>query len=113
MTVASKELQREARAAGARVRAALRNALSVAVPHARFDERGYVVDPDDNLLPAVNRADIEAEFGAGAGNELDSKMRAPWSSSALAVNSFGPFRGHVSALRLAGLDGFSGHLAFE
>jgi hypothetical protein len=41
-----------------------------------------------NLLPGIGLDDIEAEFAADAGAELESKMLAPWSSSALAVNSF-------------------------
>ena len=67
-----------------------------------LDSRGYV-ELSDNLLPSTAVADIEAEFRAGAGRELATKMRAPWSSSALAVNSFFPWRVDPSRLRLAGL----------
>jgi hypothetical protein len=67
--------------------------------------RGYV-ELSYSLLSSTALADIEAEFRAGAGQELATKMRAPWSSSALAVNSFFPWRVDPSRLRLAGLSGF-------
>jgi hypothetical protein len=81
-------------------------------PDARPDRRGYV-ELIDNLLPGVTLADVEAEFRAGAGQELAAKMRAPWSSSALAVNSFTPWRRDPSHLSLAGLNGFRGPVHFE
>ena len=40
-------------------------------------------------------------------------MRAPWSSSALAVNSFAPWRDDPSELTLAGRKGFEPSFAFE
>jgi hypothetical protein len=61
-------------------------------PQAQPDERHYVVDVADTLLPGLLVRDIEREFQAGAGGELRFKLRAPWSSSALAVNAFLPLR---------------------
>ncbi len=82
-------------------------------PDAALDAKGYVVRLEDNLLPGIARADIEAAFGAGAGQELEGKMRAPWSSSAFAVNSFAPWQRDPASLMLAGITGFTEALAFE
>lgn len=58
-------------------------------------------------MPTVRRDDFEADLLAGDGNELAGKFRAAHSSSALAVNCFGPFRRHSDELVLLGLRGFS------
>jgi hypothetical protein len=111
--MAGHEQRQQIRTGGvaARARAALGEALTRARPGVELDEHGYVVEVEDNLLPGVTRAEIQEAFGAGAGHELEGKMRAPWSSSALAVNSFAPWaRG---PLQLAGLTGFGGQLVFE
>jgi hypothetical protein len=100
-------------ALAARSRAALADALARARPDLRVDAQGYVVELEQNLVPGIARGEIEAAFEAGAGRELDGKMRAPWSSSALAVNSFGPWQHATRAFSLAGMDGFGGTLAFE
>ena len=97
-----RSLLREARLLDPELRCAPLRGLQTIVPNAEIDERGYVVDPEDNLLPGITIAELKREFGAGAGNELKSKMRAPWSSSALAVNSFARWR-NERGLRLAGL----------
>jgi hypothetical protein len=110
-------VDRERRAAGgaigARARRALGDALEQARPGAARDEHGYTVRLEDNLLPGITRGSIELAFGAGAGRELEGKMRAPWSSSALAVNSFAPWRHDPALLVLAGVSGFTETLAFE
>lgn len=90
-----------------RSRAALAAALRNARPDVELDESGYVADLSDNLLHDLTRDDLEEEFGAAAGQELDRKMRAPWSSAALAVNAFWPWKRDASRLGLAGLTGFS------
>jgi hypothetical protein len=51
-----------------------------------------VRDWKDNLLPTVRSEEIEGDFRAGGGHELDEKFCAAYSSSALAANCFGPFR---------------------
>ena len=52
-----------------------------------FNSRGYVRDVEDNLYqPLSNRARLA--FEKGAGSELSGHMKAPHSSSALAVNFF-------------------------
>jgi hypothetical protein len=91
---------------------ALKVSLEKTVPGVALDQLGYVLDLENNLLPGITRSEIAEEFGAGAGNELDGKMLAPWSSSALAVNSFTPWRRSLDRLCLSGLTGFSS-LAFE
>ena len=99
------EEQREQMRSGGvaeRARAALREALTEARAEVELDEHGYVVDLEDNLLPGITRAEIEEAFGAGAGHELKGKMRAPWSSSALAVNSFAPSGARPGPLRSPG-----------
>lgn len=66
----------------------------------------------DNLVPSVIIPDFDADLRQGSGDELSGKFRAPHSSSALAVNCFGPFKRHLSDLRLRGVDGFT-KLYFE
>ena len=60
-----------------RAHTALTGGLEALNPGAVLDDKGYVVDPEANLLPGVSRKELEAEFRAGAGNELEGKMRAP------------------------------------
>jgi hypothetical protein len=96
-----------------RARRALGDALHRIRPGAALDTKGYVIQLGDNLLPGIARTDIEAAFGAGAGQELEGKMRAPWSSSALAVNSFARWQRDPGSLLLAGVTGYTEALAFE
>lgn len=96
-----------------RARRALGAGLRRTRPGADFDADGYVVRLEDNLLSRVARADFELAFSDGAGQELGGKMRAPWSSSALAVNSFAPWQRDPGSLTLASLSGFTEALAFE
>lgn len=92
---------------------ALDAALERVCPNAIRDRRKYVARIQDNLLPGISVAQIEQAFSAGAGRELDDKMRAPWSSSALAVNSFGPWQDDPRLLVIAGVSGFVDRLTFE
>lgn len=80
--------------------------------HAASHSNGYVVDWKDNLLPGIHPANVEADLRGGAGQELDTKFKALHSSSALAVNTFAPFKANLGALALAGHRGFT-HLQFE
>ena len=70
------------------------------------DERGYVATPEQNLLPGVWLDQFAADLEKGAGHELAGKFRAVHSSSALAVNTFGPFRDQPAALVLLGARGY-------
>ncbi|HEY1612341.1 MAG TPA: hypothetical protein VGF97_01440 [Rhizomicrobium sp.] len=69
-------------------------------------------DATANLIDGVRLSDFEADLHQGDGNELAGKFRADHSSSALAVNSFAPFKAAPEALRLQGEQSFSS-LCFE
>jgi hypothetical protein len=86
----------------ARARTALANALRRACGNDGVDERGYAHRLEDNVFAGLSKANvllIRDEFGAGAGAELDTKMRAAHSSSALAVNNFARWRNSADDLR--------------
>jgi hypothetical protein len=71
------------------------------------------------LIPGVTLDDFKADLDAADGNELrDGKTRpakfcASYSSSALAVNTFAPFKAHRDALTIAGIAGFTTAPTFE
>lgn len=85
----------------------------------RSDRPLYVSEPADNLIPGVALDDFRADLDAADGNELrDGKTRpakfcASYSSSALAVNTFAPFKAHPDALTIAGICGFTQPSQFE
>jgi hypothetical protein len=95
------------------VKPALKASLLGVKPGAAFDQEDYVIDVADNLLPGLRVAAIEKEFDAGAGGELKGKMRAPWSSSALAINAFLPWRTNETPVGFLGLGPFSPAFEFE
>jgi hypothetical protein len=71
----------------------------------------YVRTPKDNLLPGLDFAAVAGDLQRGGGGEIKPKQGlckfcATYSSSALAVNTFGPFRTRPNLLLLAGKDGF-------
>lgn len=70
------------------------------------DARGYVPRPEDNLVPGVRLEQFRADLEKGAGHELQGKFRAVHSSSALAVNTFAPFKDRPAELVLLGRRGF-------
>jgi hypothetical protein len=71
---------------------ALTEAFRLTRPNTVISEKGYANSIDDNLLPGVSRAQFEADLRKGDGNELAAKFLAAYSSSALAVNCFAPFK---------------------
>lgn len=79
---------------------ALGKALEVASPGIVLDAHGYSASFADNLVPSVNVDDFASDLAQGSGNELSGKFRAAHSSSALAVNCFGPFKRNLSDLRV-------------
>jgi hypothetical protein len=93
-------------------RSALIHALRRSAPQAVLDEKGYVSEASQNLIEGVHVDDFEADLLQGDGNELKGKFRAAYSSSALAVNAFAPFKANPAALRLRGGGGFAS-LHFE
>jgi len=79
----------------------------------RDTHEGYTWLPEQNLIPGIEESDFWTDLAAGAGSELidgsrdPAKFCAAFSSSALAVNSFGPFRHRPQNLNLVGYKGFS------
>jgi hypothetical protein len=95
----------------ARARQALHRRFNEISPNP-LDARGYAPTPELNLVPGVHLEDLQADFAQGSGNELEGKFRAAHSSSALAANTFGPWRKNPQALPLLGETGFD-FLQFE
>jgi histidyl-tRNA synthetase len=95
-----------------RCQQALANALHQHLGHALFDSNGYVRELEHNLVRGVSAGDFERDFEQGAGDELRNKMKAPYSSSALVVNTFSRWRRHPSTLALRRETGFRS-LEFE
>lgn len=68
----------------------------------------YTREPGHNLVPGVDIEDFREDLSRAAGGELTdtpetpAKFCAAFSSSALAVNAFGPFRKNPARLHLAG-----------
>ena len=90
---------------------ALTKALESVQGAEALDAQGYARDATFNLVAPMSDAQRGA-FESGKGAELQGKMRAPYSSSALAFNSFAPFTDAPSRLELAGGTGFD-QLEFE
>jgi hypothetical protein len=73
----------------------------------------YTKLPEENLIQGVEKQDFWSDLGAGAGNELvddskgPAKFCAAYSSSALAVNAFGPFRHAPGSLEILGYSEFT------
>jgi hypothetical protein len=84
----------------------------------RSDRPLYVRESTDNLIPGVTLDDFQSDLDATDGNELrDGKARparfcASYSSSALVINTFAPFKANPDALTLAGRSGFTTTLKF-
>ena len=72
-----------------------------------ISEKGYVKRVEDNLLSGVKLEMFQDDLKGGSGNELETKFMAVHSSSALAVNTFSPFKKEPNKLVLAGKTGFS------
>ncbi len=86
---------------------ALRNGLLNSASNLIVDEKGYLSEARQNLIDGVEFSDIEADFRQGGGNELAKKFRAAHSSSALAANTFAPFKSKIDGLRLFGAGAFT------
>jgi hypothetical protein len=83
-----------------------------ASPSVRYDGLGYATRWEENLAEGLPLAPIISDLSAGAGSELDGKLRAAHSSAALVVNTFGPWRTDPTTLQIGEIRGFSG-LKFE
>jgi hypothetical protein len=87
--------------------------IARAAEHVRLDSSSYCLRAEDNLIASVGPGVWERarrDLSSGKGDELAGKFRAPYSSSALAVNSFGPLLSDVS---LPGPLVVTGDIAFE
>ena len=79
----------------------------------RSDRPGYTNSPEENLIPGVTSKDFWKDLEGGDGSELSDSSTAPakfcaaYSSSALVVNTLGPFRHSPNDLELSGFSGFS------
>jgi len=79
---------------------------------------GYTLSLVENLVPGVRTEDFWEDLEHGDGSELSDSPKAPakfcaaYSSSALVVNTFGPFRHYANHLALAGNSDF-GETQFE
>ncbi len=93
-------------------RSALAAGLLKSTANAKLDRRGYVSAFHENVIAGVRLEDFEADLRQGDGKELEDKFCAPHSSSALAVNSFAPFKPEPQSLCLAQRQGFTS-LSFE
>ena len=91
---------------------ALTAALTIRTGNRSSDREGYADVLADNLVDGVTEDQFREDFAEGAGQELEGKMRAAYSSSALAVNCFARWRPDPSTLRLAGQTSFN-RLRFE
>jgi Restriction Endonuclease associating with ARP len=76
------------------------------ISNERLDAQGYALRSELNLIPGVRLEEFQADFLQGTGNELAGKFRAAHSSSALAANTFGPWRIHPQSLHLLDESGF-------
>lgn len=81
--------------------------------HVHLDSSGYCTQAEDNLIATVGPGvwqRARRELTGGKGDELAGKFRAPYSSSALAINTFSPLLDGVS---LPGPLQVDGDIAFE
>jgi hypothetical protein len=74
------------------------------LPH---DRRGYVTDPQANLVSGVTPNMIRGDYDCGSGQEWLFKIRAIHSSAALAANTFGRWKSEPSRLAFADSSGFA------
>lgn len=68
--------------------------------------KGYVADIESNLLSTIKEAYFIDDLESGNGNELNSKFKALYSSSALGVNFFGLFKQQLDKFTILGESNF-------
>jgi hypothetical protein len=102
-----------------RCKAALTDRLRALHPTAVWLDgfRGYLARVDDNLFAEITPDLYRNDYASGAGGELQwwvrdgkefpPKMQAAYSSSALVVNCFAPWKYNLGELELCGRRGFS------
>ncbi|MDP2038266.1 MAG: hypothetical protein Q8L04_12860, partial [Ignavibacteria bacterium] len=68
---------------------------------------GYVLSNEDNLIDSFpNWSEIKSELSNGSGSELNGKFNAVYSSSALCVNNFAPFKLYKDNISILGFSNF-------
>lgn len=72
----------------------------------RHNENGYVINNEDNLIDGVTIDLFYDDLLHGNGNELVSKFKALYSSSALAVNNFAIVKKNKNFFSFQGFTGF-------
>ena len=77
---------------------ALVNAYKKLNPDVEIYLQGYVKDFQENLLSSVHTDDFVDDLLASAGKELERKFPAIYSSAALVINNFAPFRSQLASL---------------
>ena len=78
----------------------------------KVDGKGYVFQPEHNLIPGLTMEQFNDDLREGSGDELRKKFRAIHSSSALAVNTFARWKKDPRTLSLCGVHGFN-NIQFE
>ena len=81
-------------------------------PGIEYDAKGYACQWQENVLDCMPITAIAEDFGSGAGRELENKLCAAHSSTALVINTFGRWRTEPESLRIAGVSGFR-NIQFE
>lgn len=89
----------------------MRDGLVRVTPGAELDEKGYVKDWRQNLLPGIDEGRVGRDYRDKRGSELEGKFKAAHSSAALVVNSFGFFTDPAEPMPIPGFaplqfDGF-------
>jgi hypothetical protein len=102
-----------------RCKSALTDRLRELHPNVKWLDgfRSYLARVEDNLLPEITPDLYHEDYASGAGRELQwwdrggrrfpPKMQAAYSSSALVVNCFAPWKYNLGELELCGQRGFS------
>jgi len=67
----------------------------------KHDQKGYLANPEKNLLAGVIPEMIKGDYVKGSGNEWEGKFRAIHSSAALAANTFGRWKADPHLLTFA------------
>jgi len=70
------------------------------------DAKGYIENPEKNLLQPELMEFIRADYKKGGGKELEQKFRAVHSSAALVANHFARFKKEPHYLTIASQSGF-------
>ena len=72
-----------------------------------LDDKGYLSSLEYNLLPGIELKDFQEDFNESSGNELNKKICAVHSSSALVVNTFARWKEEPASLNIFGNTNFN------